>query len=310
MSNCVPQYIIASDKYNYYNMHRQFHFNHIPSCAYVFRAIQEFVQSRDCAVHSQNLETACQSQDCALGLCNLEIVRHQCAISRSRSTGEQSQDRISSIAYTIELFQFPLCTKVRNVRNELLQLCCHHQCQACILKPPHQGLLGSSPIRRNSLPLGLGTGAESSQTCGVFPFKASSSRRALNYLQLAQTLSSCQSITLANCTCAILRLHKRLIQSQDWLRNLEIGSQFLDSQNAQCNLEIAQIPRLRGTYAYVCMHVSQYVCVDSKRVKLLVSVSALECQDIETAIVRPYVCMYIHLQCIVLNISVCYKAVV
>ena len=29
------------------------------------------------------------------------------------------------------------------------------------------------------------------------------------------------------------------------LRNLEIGMQSRDSENAQCNLEIAQIPRLR-----------------------------------------------------------------
>ena len=32
------------------------------------------------------------------------------------------------------------------------------------------------------------------------------------------------------------------------LRNLEIGTQFRDSENAQRNLEIAQIPKLRRTY--------------------------------------------------------------
>ena len=31
------------------------------------------------------------------------------------------------------------------------------------------------------------------------------------------------------------------------LRNLKIGTQFRDSENALCNLEIAQIPKLRGT---------------------------------------------------------------
>ena len=31
------------------------------------------------------------------------------------------------------------------------------------------------------------------------------------------------------------------------LRNLEIGTQFRDSENAQCNLEIEQIPKLRRT---------------------------------------------------------------
>ena len=44
------------------------------------------------------------------------------------------------------------------------------------------------------------------------------------------------------------------MQSRDCaaiLRNLEIGTQFQDSENAQRNLEIAQIPKLRGTYTYV-----------------------------------------------------------
>jgi len=38
-----------------------------------------------------------------------------------------------------------------------------------------------------------------------------------------------------------------MLQSKDWLRNLEIGTQFRDSENAQRNLEIAQIPRLCRT---------------------------------------------------------------
>ena len=40
------------------------------------------------------------------------------------------------------------------------------------------------------------------------------------------------------------------MQSQDCLRNLEIGicMQFRDSENAQRKLEIAQIPKMRGTY--------------------------------------------------------------
>ena len=64
-------------------------------------------------------------------------------------------DRIS-VACTIEPFEFPMYIKVRGVCNKLLQLRLHLQCQACILKPPHQTLLGSLPTRRNSLPLCLG----------------------------------------------------------------------------------------------------------------------------------------------------------
>ena len=63
-----------------------------------------------------------------------------CAISRLRN----------SVACTIEpklSFKFSSCTKVRNVRKELLQLHHHHQCQACI-QDPHQRLLGSLPTRQ------------------------------------------------------------------------------------------------------------------------------------------------------------------
>ena len=35
----------------------------------MFCAIQEFVQSQDCAAHSQNPEIACESQDCASAIC-------------------------------------------------------------------------------------------------------------------------------------------------------------------------------------------------------------------------------------------------
>ena len=125
---------------------------------YMFCTIWEFAQSRDRAAHSQNPEIACQSRDCVAPVRNLEIAWHWCTIPRT-------------VACTIEPIKFPSYIKVRDVFNKLLQLCCHLQCRACILKSPHQGLLGSSPTQRNSLPLGLGTGAERSQTCGVPPIQ-------------------------------------------------------------------------------------------------------------------------------------------
>ena len=70
---------------------------------YMFRAIQEFAQSRDCATHSQNPEIAHQSRDCAL---NLEIAQCVCAISRLRSKFAQSRDCASAIC---ELFGDHLC---------------------------------------------------------------------------------------------------------------------------------------------------------------------------------------------------------
>ena len=102
--------------------------------------------------------------------------------------------------------------------------------------PPCQGLLGSSPTQRNSLPLSLGTGAERSQTCGVPLFKASPSRRALNSLLLVS------SDALTSLVCYI---HKRCSHY------LEIGTQFPDSENVHCNLEIAQIPRYARNIYYV-----------------------------------------------------------
>jgi len=131
----------------------------------------------------------------------------------------------------------PSYIRVRDVRNKLLHLRRHLQGWACILKPPHPGLLGSSPTRRNSLPLGLGTGAEKSQACGVPPFKESPSRKVLNSLLLVSSdaltplahyvckLHS-RNLEIAQTHCAIPRLRKRIAQSQDWLRNLEIGTQF------------------------------------------------------------------------------------
>ena len=150
----------------------------------------------------------------------LEIARHWRAMSRSRDTGAQSRDRVISVACTIEPFEFPSYIKVRDVRNKLLQLRRHLQCQACILKPPHQGLLGSLPTQRNSLPLGLGTGAEKSQTCGVPPFKASPSLKVLNSLLL---VSSDALTPLAH---YVHKLRKRIAQFRDCaniLRSLKIG---------------------------------------------------------------------------------------
>jgi len=58
-------------------------------------------------------------------------------------------------------------------------------------------------------------------------------------------------LEIAHRCCMISRLCTGAAQSQDCVNpvhNLEIGTQFWDSENAQRNLEIAQIPRLHGTY--------------------------------------------------------------
>ena len=49
----------------------------------------------------------------------------------------------------------------------------------------------------------------------------------------------------------VRRLRVCVTQSRDWLRNLKTGTQSRDSENVQCNLEIAQILRLRGTRIFI-----------------------------------------------------------
>ena len=69
----------------------------------------------------------------------------------------------------------------------------------------------------------------------------------------------------------VYTLHIQITQSRDCarvitLRNLEIGMQSQDSENAQRNFKIAQILRLRGTYR--CMHSkcrADSVCLEAMR---------------------------------------------
>ena len=63
-----------------------------------------------------------------------------------------------------------------------------------------------------------------------------------------------RDLEIAHQCHAILRLRTGATQSQDCVnlaRNLEICTQFLDSENVLRNLETAQIPRLRRTYIYI-----------------------------------------------------------
>jgi len=106
---------------------------------------------------------------------------------RLRGTSAQSRDRTISVACTIEprsLFDFPSCIKVRNVRKEILQFCCHNQHR----KPPTPGKVANSEklpfpqsgYRHRETP-------QRPQTCGVPLFKASPTRRALNSLPLVNS---------------------------------------------------------------------------------------------------------------------------
>ena len=99
-----------------------------------------------------------------------------------------------------------------------------------------QELLGSSPTWRNSLHLGLGTGAER------YPRPVECPRSRHHHLRkVLNSLLLVSSDTLTQLAHYVRKLRTR---------NLEIGTQFRDSENEQRNLEIVQIPRLRGTYTW------------------------------------------------------------
>jgi len=155
-------------------------------------------------------------------------------ISRLCTKFTQSRDHAISVACTIEPFEFPLCIKVRNVHNELLQLCHHHQPRACTYtQGPAPGTSGkfanseklSSPRSR------LGTGSERSQTCGVPPFMASPSWRVLNSLPI---VSSDTLTSLVHCIHKLHTCNPKIVQTYCAVSRL--AAQSLDSENATLSL--------------------------------------------------------------------------
>ena len=158
---------------------------------------------------------------CTNWLHNLEIVRHQCAIWRSGSFCWEPRSS----------FEFPSCIKVRSIPTELLHLCRHRH----ILKPPTPGT------------------SRKFAYCEQLPSPWSGyGHREISDLWSAAvqgiTISESSQFSSVSELSAISRTCKSIVQTQNWLHNLEIGMQFPDSENAQRTLEIAQIPRMHGTY--------------------------------------------------------------
>ena len=81
-------------------------------------------------------------------------------------------------------FKFSSCIKVRNVHKEFLQLCHHHQHQACILKPPMPGTSGKFANSEKHPSPQSGYGCRETPDLWSALFKASPSRGALNTLPL------------------------------------------------------------------------------------------------------------------------------
>ena len=84
-------------------------------------------------------------------------------------------------------------------------------------------------------------------------------------------MAKVKSSKIAQYVCAISRLRKRIVQSQDCLHNLEISTQFRDSENALRNLEIAQIPKLRRTNTNVYVPHSN-LCLTAEMSDILMAV--------------------------------------
>ena len=81
--------------------------------------------------------------------------------------------------------------------------------------------------------------------------KSALCHRYLVFHPFVEQLPKPSSVSAIVCMRNLRNLHTIVAQSRDHatiVRNLNIGTQSQDSENAQCNLEIAQIPRLRGTY--------------------------------------------------------------
>ena len=108
--------------------------------------------SCSCSVQSRNL----RHLEIALRILRIPKLRANLEIARwvlVRGTVAQSRDRDSaiSVACTIEPFEFPSHIKVRDVRNKLLQLRRHLQCQAVYSNPRTRGFwdvhqLGETPF--------------------------------------------------------------------------------------------------------------------------------------------------------------------
>ena len=126
--------------------------------------------------------------------------------------------------------------------HELLQLCCNHQCQACTQAP----MPGASEKFAYSEKLPSpwsGYGRRETPDLRSAPVQGFTTS-AINFLLLI----SSDVLTRLVCSVRKLRSGKHIVGTPDWLHNLKICMQFQDSENAQRNLEIAQIPRLHGTH--------------------------------------------------------------
>jgi len=160
---------------------------------------------------------------------NLEIVQHWCAISRS----------CNFCCMHKEPLEFPSCTKVRIVRNELLQLCSHHQCRGRYT----QALAGASGKIANSEKI---PSPRSGYGCREFPDLWSAPVQGITISERSQLSSIISSDTLSLLVHYVCKLHSCNLEIAQ--TSCAVSRLACNSKNAQHSLEIAQILRLCGTY--------------------------------------------------------------
>ena len=146
----------------------------------------------------------------------LEIERHQCAILRSSNFCCMHN-------WTRSSFEFPLCIKVRNICQELLQLCCHHQHWACTQASQSRNFWEIRQLRET---LFLLVGRREIPDLWSALFKASPTRRTCNSLPLVS------SDTLTPLVCYINELC--------W-HNPEIAQMFCTTSRLACSFWIFRL---------------------------------------------------------------------
>ena len=110
----------------------------------------------------------------------------------------QSPDCIISVASTTEpksWFKFPSCTKVKNVHKELLQLCHHHQCQACTQVPCARDFWEIHQLRELPFPQSWYEHTETTELLSEYPCSRLYRFRELSPFSCQLNLVSSEALT-------------------------------------------------------------------------------------------------------------------
>ena len=109
------------------------------------------------------------------------------------------------------------CTKVKNVHKELLQLCHHHQCQACTQVPCARDFWEIHQLRELPFPQSWYEHTETTELLSEYPCSRLYRFRELSPFSCQLNLVSSEALTppppimLVNCACTISSCTKRIV---------------------------------------------------------------------------------------------------